>query len=123
MTATPARIGFVIEPYRRAMSETPSVAARYGNLARESADPLETNFATVADAQIRADQRQELLSPDRRRFSMALLDVDTALDLLDSEEIVTARLIDPERGIDGRYIITDIVVDTEAHIATAKVWG
>ncbi|MGF7152598.1 hypothetical protein [Novosphingobium gossypii] len=123
MTATPARIGFVIEPYRRAVTETLAVTARHGNLARETADPLESYFATVLDAQERADQRQDLLSPDRRRFSMAILDVDTALDLLDSEEIVTARLIDPERGIDGRYIITDVVVDTEANVATAKVWG
>lgn len=50
MVATPARIGFVIEPYRRATAETQIVADRYGNLARETDDPHETWFASLADA-------------------------------------------------------------------------
>lgn len=123
MTATPTRIGFVIEPYRRAVSETPAVAKRHGNLARESTDPLETYFASISDAQVRANERQDILSPDRRRFSFPILDVDIALDLLDAEEVVTARFIDEERGIDTRMVITDVVIDAEAGSATVKVWG
>lgn len=123
MTATPTRIGFVIEPYRRSVSETPAAAARHGNLARESADPIETYFATLSDAQIRANERQDLLSPDRRRFSVPVADVEAVLDLLDSEEVLTARYVDIERGIDQPVIVTEIVVDSEAQSALLKVWG
>lgn len=123
MTATPTRIGFVIEPYRRAVSETPDAATRHGNLARESADPLETYFAALPDAQARADERQALLSPDRRRFSVPVADVEAVLDLLDSEEVLTARYVDTERDIDQPVIITEIVVDAEAQSALIKVWG
>jgi hypothetical protein len=123
MTATPTRIGFVIEPYRRAVSETPAAAARHGNLARETADPLETYFATLADAQTRADERQDILSPDRRRFSVPVADVEAVLDLLDGEKVLTARYVDTERRIDQPMIITEIVVDTEAQSALIKVWG
>lgn len=123
MTATPTRIGFVIEPYRRAVSETPAVALRHGNLARETDDPLETYFASLADAQTRADERQDLLSPDRRRFSMDILDVDAALALLDAEEVMTVRFIDKERGIDTVMLLTEVVIDAEGHSAAIKVWG
>lgn len=123
MVATPARIGFVIEPYRRATSETPAVATRHGNLARETDDPLETYFASLVDAQSRADARQALLSPDRRRFSVPVVDVDFALGLLDADQITTARFIDEERGVDMPVIITEVVIDAEGGSAQLKVWG
>lgn len=123
MTATPARIGFVTEPFRRAIAETPAAANRHGAMARESADPVDSYFATVADAQLHADDRQALLSPDRRRFSVAIFDVELALELLDAEEVLTARLIDPERGLDRSMIITEVVIDAEGHSAEIKLWG
>lgn len=131
MTATPTRIGFVIEPYRRAVSETPAVATRHGNLARESADPIDSYYSVMADAQIRADQRQDMLSPDRRLFSATSPDVEAMLLLLDIDDkdtsggggITTARFIDEDRNVDMPVIITEVVIDTAAHSATLKFWG
>ncbi|HUD28943.1 MAG TPA: hypothetical protein VMQ93_08740 [Novosphingobium sp.] len=129
MTATPTRIGFVIEPYRRAVSQTPAVATRHGNLARESADPIDSYFASVAVAQVRADERQALLSPDRRLFSAITPDVEAMLPLLDVDDeendgaLPTVRYIDTERGIDMSAIVAEVVIDTEAHAATIKFWG
>jgi hypothetical protein len=127
MPATPARIGFVTRPYRRAVSETPSVTARHGSLARETADPLETWFSTVADAQMRADERQALFSPDRRIFTVSLSDADELLALLgageDEGEVPTARFIDIERGVDMMALVTEVVIDTESQQASVKVWG
>lgn len=52
MTATPTCIGFVIEPYRRAVSETPAVANRHGNLASD-------DLSRVPGARtVRAGQRE-----------------------------------------------------------------
>jgi len=123
MVATPARIGFVLEPYRRAISETPEVAKRHGNLARESDDPLDTWFSSVADAQLRADERQGLLSPDRRRFAATVVDLDEALVMLNASETPCVRFIDAERGIDAAMIVTDVVIDIEAQTAEIKFWG
>lgn len=125
MVATTTRIGFVIEPYRRAVSETASAADRHGNLARETDDPLDTWFSTVADAQIRADERQALLSPDRRLFDIEIVgtDVDALLDLLEAETVPAGRLIDTERDIDRPVIATEFKVDLAAQSATIKVWG
>jgi hypothetical protein len=129
LTATPIRIGFVIESYRRAVSPIHRLPPRATETSRarererERADPLKTYFAALPDAQARADERQALLSPDRRRFSVPVADVEAVLDLLDSEEVLTARYIDTERGIDQPVIITEIVVDAEAQSALIKVWG
>lgn len=129
MVATPTRIGFVIEPYRRAVSETLTVSDRHGNLGRESADPIDTYFASTSVAQQRADERQDLLSRDRRMFSASITDVEAMLPLLDVGDegddggLPTARFIDTERGIDMPAIITEVVIDTEAHAATVKFWG
>lgn len=124
MVATPARIGFVIRAYRRATSESPDVAARHGTLARESADPLDTWFSSVADAQERADERQALLEKERRLFTVTLTDVgDEVLELLDGETVPTIRFIDGDRDVDMMAIATEIVVDAEAHTAQLTIWG
>jgi hypothetical protein len=54
------------------MAETKT---RHGNLARESANPLDSWFSSFADAQLRANQRQALFSPERR-FDLVTSEVD-----------------------------------------------
>ena len=63
------------------MSETASIKDRHGNLARQSADPIDSWFASLADAQLRADERQPLFSAERRRFDIVTSEID-GLDVL-----------------------------------------
>lgn len=125
MTATSARIGFVLEPYRRAVAETAGTAARHGNLARETSDPIESWFAAVADAQTRADARQALLSVDRRMFEVKISgrDAETVLGLLSYTTVPLARYVDEERDLDMPVIIASATVDIESQSASLKVWG
>ncbi|EJL32004.1 hypothetical protein PMI02_01628 [Novosphingobium sp. AP12] len=44
-------------------------------------------------------------------------------DLLDSDEVLTARYIDTEPNIAQPVVVTEIVVDAEAQSALIKVWG
>lgn len=123
MAATPARIGFVLEAYRRAVSETAAAGERHGNLARETADPLETWFSARVDAQARADERQDLLSEDRRLFSLTVVDAEEMLALLDAEGPITALFVDEERDINKLMVVTELSIDMERQVATVKVWG
>ncbi|MBB4859612.1 hypothetical protein HNO88_002941 [Novosphingobium chloroacetimidivorans] len=123
MPATPARIGFILEPYRRAVSETASTKARHGNLARQSADPIDSWFASLADAQLRADQRQALFSPERRRFDIVTSEVEGLDALLASEQALTATLVDEERGLNKPMLITALTLDLDAQRAQFSLWG
>lgn len=125
MPATAARIGFITEPFRRAVATTTAAETRHGNFARETDDPIETWFADVDDAQTRADARQALLSVDRRMFEVTISgrDVSGLLSLLASTSIPTGRYIDEERGVDMPVMATEFIVDIEAQSATFKVWG
>lgn len=123
MPATPARIGFILEPYRRAVSETPATKTRHGNLARESADPIDSWFASLADAQLRADQRQALFSPERRRFDVVTSELDGLDAFLASEQALTATLVDEERGLTKAMLVTAVTIDLEAQRAQFSLWG
>lgn len=123
MSATPARIGFVIEPYRRAISVTAGVKDKHGNLARQSPDPVDSWFAELAAAQFRADERQGLLSPERRRFQIVTSDIEGLEDLLDSQDTFTATMTDTERGVQAKVMITDITIDLATQLASFNVWG
>lgn len=123
MVATSARIGFVTRQFRRAVSKTASVETKYGSMGRETADPLDTYFSTVADAQFRADERQALLSPDRRLFTVTTSEPEVVLDMLNASEVPTVRYVDTERGIDRSFIVTEIIVDAMANDAQLKIWG
>jgi len=123
MSATPSRIGFVIEPYRRAISVTAGVKDKHGNLARQSADPVESWFADLASAQSRADARQTLLSPERRRFQVVTRDVEGLDDLLGATDCFTAQMVDVERGINAEVIVTDMTIDLATQLASFTVWG
>lgn len=123
MPATVARMGFIKQEFRHAVAETPSVKARHGNLARESEVPVETFFDNVADAQAVADQRQALLSPERRRFRCATADIGDILALGPIGSVALARYIDPERQFDAKALVCEIYLDLEKQQAAISVWG
>ena len=126
MPATPARIGFIREEFRRVVASTPAVSNKYGNLARESDDPIETFFDDTADAQIVANERQDLLSADRRRFRCAVNRLDEVMVLDYVGSLPLAQYRDAERGIsgaDGMMVVSEIVIDLHKGQAAIMVWG
>ena len=123
MPATPARIGFIQEQFRRAVSETLAIKIRYGALARESEDPVATYFDSEADAQVIADARQALLGTERRRFKVVTKDVGEVLALSFTGDIPVARYVDPDRDVDRGMLISEIVVDLGKNSATLTLWG
>jgi len=124
MPATPDRITFILTPFRRATSENPEVKEQFGNQARQSDDPVQTFFDNVADAQVMADERQSLLSPVRRRFTVAVRGIEevSALDYM-AGAVPVARFIDRECSIDRDMIVSEIVLDYAAQSAALNVWG
>lgn len=124
MPATPSRIGFITQEFRRVTSETASAQTRHGGLARKSEDPIETFFDNVADAQMIADARQALLSPERRRFSPKVTGLDEAIAInYLSGTIPVAHYIDAERAVDRNMIVTAITLDFSKQQAELPVWG
>lgn len=123
MVATSTRIGFVIENYRLVTAKDNAVYGNYGNLARESDDPVDCYFASINDAQERCDERQALLGQDRQLYTIISTDAEALLDLLGSSSVPRARFIDTEREVDINAIITEFSVDLDTQTATLKVWG
>jgi hypothetical protein len=125
MTATPARIGFVMQPVRRATAETPAVFARHGALARKDDEPVETFFENVADAEIVARERQALMSPERRRFAVMVTGLDQMLEAgIDTPAVLPkSRYIDEHRGVDREVVVAELGFDFARQAATIVVWG
>lgn len=124
MPATPARIGFVLQAFRRATAETPGVTERHGSLARRDIEPQETFFDLAADALVIAEQRQELLSKERRRFAVTVRGLEQALGLpLAGPDLPQARYIDELRGVDRNVMVAEIGFDFGKQTASLVVWG
>lgn len=123
MPATPARIGFIKEEFRRVIATTPAVTARHGNLARTSEEPIETFFDNVADAQLVANERQDLLSPDRRYFRCETTSIEELMALAYIGAVPIARYRDTERAADGKMLLGEIVMDFQKQHGAATVWG
>lgn len=127
MPATPARIGFITQPYRKAISGPDStVEAAYGDLARETDvnAPIETFFDSMADVQAMSDERLDLLSQERGRFQSSLPDgLKFVLGLDYSQVTPTGDVIDPERNTDRPALVTDIGLDLRRGAASLNQWG
>lgn len=124
MPATPARIGFVLEEWRKAISEDGAVRARHGKDARESDDPIPTFFDSVSDAQTMADERQELLGVERRRFRVEVAGLKDGLALPRTGPLIpNVRYTDPRRGVDMRGTVCEIGFDFDKQRTTFMVWG
>ena len=123
MAATSARIGFIMTDLRRAVAETASTKARYGDDARQSDDPIETYFDSTADAQIIADERQALLAAERRRFKVTSKAAEelAAIDIADG--IPVARYVDRQADVDRKMVVAEIVIDLGRQSAITTLWG
>ncbi|MCW1985611.1 UNVERIFIED_ORG: hypothetical protein M2348_001343 [Sphingomonas sp. R1F5B] len=109
--------------FRRAIAESATAKARYGDDARQSDDPIESYFDNVADAQAIADERQALLSVERRRFKVTAKAVDevAAFDL--TAGIPVARFIDRQSDADRPALVSEIVIDLAKQSTTTTLWG
>ena len=123
MPATPTRIGFIREEFRRAVAETPAVKTRHGNLSRESDDPIETFFDNVADAQTVANERQAMLSAERNRFRATTVGVTDALGLDYVGAVPVAHFVDTVRGHDKMALVSEIVINLTNQKSFLTVWG
>lgn len=123
MPATPSRIGFILNEYRRSVAQDDSVKATYGSLARESDDPVGTYFNDQADADIIAAERLELLSANRRRFRATIADTETMIDVDMTSAAPVVRYVDPRRSADMPAILSEVSIDLGRNVTTAIFWG
>lgn len=127
MVATPERIGFITQPYRKALTDIDAtVEAAYGDLARETKvdEPIETLFDHIDDVQAVADERLALLSPERARFQASLpKGLNFALGLDYSTETPAGVVADPERNTLRTGLVTDLGFDFRRGAATIGMWG
>ena len=123
MPATASRIGFIQQDFRRVVSSTAAMKTRYGTLARESAEPVETYFDNVVDAQAVANARQALLGTERRRLNVRVGSADEVLALSYIGAVPVARIIDAEKSVDRKALVSEITVELDSDKATLGVWG
>lgn len=123
MPAAPARIGFITQEFRKAVATTSTVQTRFGALGRETADPIETFFDSVSDAQIVANARQALLSPERRRFRAEISGLSDVLGLSLVGVVPLAHYTDTERNADKTMLISEVLIDLDQETATLTLWG
>ena len=123
MPATPARIGFIQQEFRRVVSETAAIKTRFGDLARESEDPVETFFDSETDAQVIATARQALLGTERRRFIASTNSVDEVLAVPLGGDVPIAHYVDDERACDRNMLLSEVTVDLGRGSANLTVWG
>jgi hypothetical protein len=127
MPATNARIAFITQPYRLALTAIDAtVEGAYGDLARETlvGEPIETFFDSEDDAQAMADERLALLKEERARFQVALPDaLSFGLSLDYSQATPTATVIDPDRNVNRPALVTDINFDFRRGGVSLGLWG
>lgn len=123
MPATPARIGFIQEKFRRAVAETPAMKTRFGDLARQSEDPVETFFDSETDAQVIAAARQTLLGTERRRFQLRTKGIEEVLAVAFNGDVPVVHYVDTERQVDRNMLLSEVVIDLGRGSANLTVWG
>lgn len=127
MPADNARIAFITQPYRLALTAVDStVDTAYGDLARETlvTEPIETFFDSLDDAQAMADERLALLKEERARFNATLPDaLSFGLALDYSQATPSATVIDPDRAVNRPALVTDISLDFRRGGLSLGLWG
>lgn len=123
MPATPSRAAFVQSEFRRASATTATPKTRYGDLARESDDPVETFFDSVSDAQTIANARITLLSAERRRFRAACRDLSEVIGISYSGAIPVATYVDADRDANRSMLVSEITFDLAREQAIFTLWG
>jgi hypothetical protein len=125
MPATPARAAQMLEQYRIAsFGPDAGVIAKYGDAARDTGpEPIETLFHSVADAQIFANERGNLLKRDARRCTPEVSGVETGLAIDTSQKVATVTVNDTERLLARAMMVTKIELDFGRDTTTLPVWG
>lgn len=124
MPATAARIGFISEQYRTATAgPVASVAALYGNAARDTLEPLETYFDSQADAEAMADERLELLKVQRSLVTASIAGLDDAQDIDFSLLLPTVRVLDDEQERNSRALVVGVGLDLKTGRSSLDTWG
>lgn len=127
MPATAERIGFITREFRLATAGPDAgVEATFGDAARDVSpdEPIETFFASIADAQAMADERLDLLRIDRRRWTATLPQgAAFALALDYSQQVPRARVIDEAGGADRTAFVTGIRINLRTGAASLDLWG
>ena len=124
MPATAARLGFITEELRLVTAGPDAgVVAKYGELARDTKEPLETFFDDEDDAQIIADERLALLSPDRRLVEFSIDGVETGHALDFSGMTPSAARDVPRYGMSDSAAIVDMEIDYQNSVTIVKTWG
>jgi hypothetical protein len=124
MPATPTRIGFIKEQYRRVIAGPDSgVEARYGSKARDTKEPIETFFVNEADAQACADERLDLLSGERRFVTFDISGTLTGRSLSFNTTTPTANRDVEELLLSDIAAIVSVSVDFEADKTSLSTWG
>lgn len=123
MPATPSRIGFITQEYRRAAVQSATIKTRYGNNARQTVDPIPTYFDNTSDALTVATARQALLGTERRRFRVAVNGAGNGFALGYIGAAPKVRYTDSERAADQPALVSEISVDLGRDITTLMIWG
>lgn len=123
MSATAVRIAFVREEFRRVVAVSSNPTTRFGNLARESDDPLETFFDEVADAQTIVTARQTLMSVERRKLNVVVVGLDEIMAVDYIGAVPVADYTDTDRGMSGNGLVGEIIIDFNKQQASLPVWG
>lgn len=123
MPATPSRAAFVLSDFRRATATSSTPKTRYGDLARESEDPVETFFDSVADAQVIANARIALLSAERRRFRAQCRDLGDVIGLSYAGSIPVATYVDTDRDANRPMLVSEVTFDLSREQASFTLWG
>lgn len=123
MPATAARIGFILNQFRRSVATDAAVKVQHGSLARESDDPVETFFVDQDDAELIAAERLALLSANRRRFRAVITDVETMIEMDLSTSAPLVRYVDPRRSADMPALVAEVAIDLGRDTTTVILWG
>lgn len=124
MPATASRIGFIISAVRRATAgPDEAVEAKYGKLARDTKEPLETFFDHVEDAQILADERLVLLSADRRLIEFVVSGTETGTSLNVGGETATVKRTIPRYDLNDLSAVVNVQVDYQNNATNIDTWG
>jgi hypothetical protein len=124
MPATPSRIGFITQEFRVATAgPNTTVSALYGSAARDTAEPLESYFDDVADAQAMADERLTLLAARRSLVTVSLDSIDQVAALDRQLALPTVRVIDDEQNRNSQALIVGFAIDMNNRRATLETWG
>lgn len=95
----------------------------FGDFARKTTEPIQTNFDNLADCAIMLAERHNLLSSAKRRFSAVVNDTAFFHALDYSQFMPAVTLVDPERGVSFTAYLTSGVPDEESDSVTIGLWG